>query len=238
MSNLRISSASGRNVNFQGCNHSNDGSVSTWDADCSDIKSGGTVKNSFKILFRSSVFTVLLLAVHCSTSNGPYSQWKGEATNEMKVPRYGRMLYNSSASYKSNDHSPSTQTIPASSSSSPPPFSPFSIPSNSFSTMNNPTRRNNDVWSTYEDGLRYLNHRAFRNMGNDFRYPNFFQNSFNGRSNFMNLLYSKFNENGIFYLFSFILGLFLLNQLGSEKLFMLAAAVGVMHHLKRSTKSR
>ncbi|GAB64548.1 hypothetical protein PCYB_021170 [Plasmodium cynomolgi strain B] len=198
MSNLSSSSASGKNVNFQGCSHSNDGSVSTWDADCSDIKSEETVKSSFKILLRSSLFTVLLLAVHWSNSNGPYSQWKGEATNEVKVQRNRRMLYNNTGRYVSSDYNASMENLA---------------------------------------GSRENNEQTFRNMENDFRYPNFMYNSLNQQNNVSNSLYSNLNNNALFYIFSFIAGLFLISQVGAERLFFLASAMGIAYHIRKSVRS-
>ncbi|CAG9483891.1 Plasmodium exported protein, unknown function [Plasmodium vivax] len=321
MSNLSSSSASGKRVNFQRGSQSNDGSASTWEADCSDIQSGGAAKGSFKILFRNSLFTVLLLAVHWSSGNGPQSQWRGDAPSEAKAPRNKRILYNNSASYMSSDYNPSTQSTPgvrenneqrrngnrrgSSQYNSPPPptqssssfassfttpftspftapfgsddsspssgsspslssftspltslfsssplsspftspFSsssssaPFTTPINSANVMNNGPPRNNNIWRSYEDGLRYLNDRAFRNMGNDFRYPNSMDSSFSQQNNLGNALYTKLNDNALFYLFSFIAGLFLLSQVGPERLLMLASAVGIAYHVRKSITS-
>ncbi|CAA9986273.1 Plasmodium exported protein, unknown function [Plasmodium knowlesi strain H] len=302
MSNLRRSSASGRNVNSQRCRHSKDESVSTWGGDYSDIQNEGCVKSSLKFLFRSSLFTVLLLAVHWSSSKDPYSEWNGGATNEVKLPRNRRILHNNSGRYMSSNYGSCTETItevrenngerrnrsrggPSQYNSSPSPeqspslfrttlsipsengstrsshspspsdsfssfaslFSsrsstspPFSTPFNSYTAMNNPPPRNNDVWSIYEDGLRYLNDRAFRNMGNDFRYPNNMYNPLNEQNNIRNPLHSNFNNNSshMFYVFSFLIGVFLLSQLGAQRLLILAAAMGVFYQVRRSIRWR
>ncbi|KJP86053.1 hypothetical protein AK88_04310 [Plasmodium fragile] len=260
MSNLRSSSSSGRNVNLEVCRHSKDGSVSTLDADSSDVEGRGSVKSWFKFLLRSGLFTVLLLAMHWSSSEGPcYAEWTGEGTNEVKVVRRRRMLHYMGGKYMGGKYNSSSPSIPGcwgndaekekevggSRFSGYNFYSPttqrssflspsFSTPFNSLVAMTSPPPTNIEIWSTYEDGLRYLNQRAFRNMGNDFRHPNVMNNALNEKYKILNFLYSKLDRDSILYLFSFITALILFSKLGAPRLFVLGCVMGILYHIRRS----
>ncbi|SBT58219.1 Plasmodium exported protein, unknown function [Plasmodium ovale wallikeri] len=162
---------------------------------------------------------ILLVILHCPHNKPSFGEnWNSESIRlgKMISMRNQRLLFNTSASYMASDYN-NTGTSGQS----------------SREQNHQQGNRNPEWWSSFQEGLRYLNERGIRleNAMPDTRYPNYYMPDGRLQGTFSDIIQKKIEENILYYLISFLFGMFILGKVGAEKLLIIGSAIGIISHL-------
>ncbi|SBT02590.1 Plasmodium exported protein, unknown function [Plasmodium ovale curtisi] len=164
---------------------------------------------------RRGKINMLKLLIKRSPSFG--ENWNSENTRlgKMISMRNQRLLFNTSASYMTSDYNNNGASGQS-----------------SIEQDHQQGNRNPAWWSSFHEGLRYMNERGItlENTMPDTRYPNYYMPSNQFQGTFSDIIQKKIEENIFYYLISFLLGMFILGKVGAEKLLIIGSAIGIVSH--------
>ncbi|SBS94122.1 Plasmodium exported protein, unknown function [Plasmodium ovale] len=175
--------------------------------------------NMLKLLIKRSVMAILLVIIlHCPHNKPSFGEnWNSENTRlgKMISMRNQRLLFNTSASYMTSDYNNNGASGQS-----------------SIEQDHQQGNRNPAWWSSFHEGLRYMNERGItlENTMPDTRYPNYYMPSNQFQGTFSDIIQKKIEENIFYYLISFLLGMFILGKVGAEKLLIIGSAIGIVSH--------